>query len=219
MADLVVVTPDGAYPQVVGELLKRHQSLQIRPVSTEWIKDPWRDSSGQIVTLLRPYLGICDHALVLRDLSGSGRESDGATGLEQKLRNDLQANGWNESNSDAIVVEPEIEDWLRLPSAALCDLVKERARRQKDRAADPLAIQRVVHEKLRFHGGLDARGKARKPKEVFEDVLRDFGIPRANALYGALARSESLHNCASVSFNRLVTRLQGWFPASQAAPR
>ena len=55
-------------------------------------------------------------------------------------------------------------------------------------------------------------GKPRRPKESFESILRQFRIPRSNALYGELAGKESLEGCVVPSFNRFVDTLRKWFP-------
>jgi hypothetical protein len=210
MEDLIVVTPDGAYPLVLEEFLARHASLGIRPVSRRIIKDPLRDSSGELPELLRPYLGKMRKALAIRDLEGSGWEGRGAAELEEHLTRRMIANGWPDDDCAAIVVQPEVEAWLRFPSAHLDQLVAERARRNRDWTS----VQRsdALESLVAQFGGRDDAGKPRHPKEIFEGFLHQFGMPRSNALYQRLAQRESLASCITASFLRLRDVLRLWFP-------
>ena len=209
MEDLVVVTPDGAYPLVLEEFLKRAASLGVRSVSRRIIMDPLRDSSGELPDLLRPFLGISRKALAIRDLEGSG-EKHGAVALEQHLVKRMHRTGWASSDCAAIVVPPEIEAWLRLPSTHLDELITEHARRHRQWTA---ARRREVLDGIVSNfGGCDDSGKPRRPKEVFEEFLRRLGIPRSNALYQRLAQKESLTSCVTPSFLRLRDLLRNWFP-------
>ncbi|MDQ3583148.1 MAG: hypothetical protein M3495_16785 [Pseudomonadota bacterium] len=183
MTDLVVVTPDGAYPLVLEEFLNRAASLGVRSVSRRIIKDPLRDSSGELPDLLRPFLGKSRKALAIRDLEGSGWEERGAVALEEHLLERMHRNGWASSDCAAIVVPPEIEAWLRLPSTHLDDLMTERARRHREwtTARRHQVLDGIVGD----FGGCDDTGKPCRPKEVFEEFLRQLGIPRSNAFVSA----------------------------------
>lgn len=208
---LAILVPDGAYPEVLRALLgERCESLGIRIVGFEVVKDALRDSSPDSAQLLRSYLGQCTHALVLRDLHGSGAEAAGAKALELRIEAELHANGWPKTNAAAIVVEPEIEAWLRFDSTHMAALVKGRARRSREKAdlLFPLSREKAINQS----GGASASGKPINPKEAFEAILREFGIQRSNALYGILAGKESLKNCIVPSFQRLTELLRKWFP-------
>jgi len=211
MYDLVVVTPDGAYHLVLNALLDRTESLGIRPVKRQLLKDPLHDSSGDLTNLLRPLRRGYHRALVIRDLAGSGWEKHGVQGLEDHLYKQLRSLDWAEKDCAAIVVEPEIESWLRMPSPHLDRLLTERARRNRE--LDTSGQREKLSELIERHGGLANNGKPLQPKEVFEDFLFYFGIPRSNSLYQRLAQQESLTNCMTPSFIRLRNKLQTWFPA------
>ncbi len=209
---LAILVPDGAYPEVLKRLLgKRRKSLGIRDIVYSIIKDMLHDSSPDAAPLLRPYLRSCTHALVLRDLHGSGAEKLGAVALEQQLSKELTSNGWREECVGVIVVEPEIEAWLRFDSAHLEEMVRTRARRPCDLGAQDFRAAR--DRAIAKTGGLAPTGKPANPKEALEEIFREFGIQRSNALYGILAEKESLRDCATDSFKRLVQLLQLWFPA------
>jgi hypothetical protein len=206
---LVVVVADGAYEAVLKEIFERSREAGFGPVDAKIVPDPFHDSSGKLTEWLRPYLRDYDHALVLRDLAGSGFEAKGASELQGHLEAQMDKNGWRSKKRAAIVTEPEIEEWLRLPSPCLLQLLQERARKNRNTVS---AFQPVLDDLLKKHGGRDKRGKARQPKEVFEGLVRHYGIPPANSLRGFLARREPLNGCLSDSFNRLLQILRSWFP-------
>jgi hypothetical protein len=210
---LAILVPDGAYPLILEALLTmRRKSLGLREVSHVIIKDAFRDSSHEVVALLRPYLRECSHVLLLRDLEGSGVEHRGAAALEAELLDDLHANGWLPGRAAALVVEPEVEAWLRFDSIHLQHLVRERARRRRDEAE--LLFSQVAQTAIAATGGANAFGKPNRPKEALEAVFEEFGVQRSNAIYGRLAEQEGLRGCKVDSFQRLVVTLQQWFPAS-----
>ncbi|MBI3878100.1 MAG: hypothetical protein HY300_19425, partial [Verrucomicrobia bacterium] len=103
----------------------------------------------------------------------------------------------------------EIEAWLRFDSAAFQGLIEQQARRKK--LANESEVSRVVASATQANGGAIGN-KPKRPKEVFESVLAEFGIPRSNSLYGRLAKQEALSGCTVWSFNRFIQILKGWFP-------
>lgn len=207
---LVVLVPDGAYPLVLSAFLdQRRASLGLRRVAYKIVKDMFRDSSREAVELLRPYQRLCSHALIIRDLHGSGWENKGAAALEEVIKQEMVVKGWNTERCDAIVVEPEIEAWLRFDSTHLHQLIRDRARRKIE--WEDLLIQPLIDDLIEKQGGKNSHGKPKQPKEAFEEILRAFGIQRSNALYGHLASVESLKGCAVPSFNRLNQTLCSWF--------
>lgn len=211
MLDLVIITPDGAYPVVLEAMLGRPQALGIRPLTRQIVKDALHDSSGNTVDLLRPYLGKCRHALLVRDFEGSGWGERGAPALTDELVQSAIANGWSTETFAAVVVEPEIETWLRMPSTHLENLVREKARRNRDYTQEQ--IRTALEEIVQTNGGRGNDGKPFRPKESFAEFLRLFGMPFSNSHYKYLAEKESLHRCTSESLNRLTGILRRWFPA------
>ncbi len=210
--DLVVLVPDGAIHNVVTTLLERRRSsLHLRQLAFDVVKDALHDSSPEstAVELLRGFCRSHERAMVLRDLTGSGWEGRGAGVLEQELAKALSANGWSQERVSAVVIDPELEIWLRLESSHVRALVAERARRNVNLTKPPFVQH--VRAAIQQCGG-DLHGKPRRPKESFETILERFGIPRSNALYRELAGKESLQGCAVPSFNRFLATLQKWFP-------
>ena len=213
--DLMVIVPDGAIEQVATILLEhRATDLGMKKIRFEVKKDIFHDSSSKAATvnLLRGYIRTHRYALVMRDLEGSGWENEGSEAMETAFKNELSANGWP-SRIEAIALEPEIESWLRFDSATFRGLIEEQARRNKPATASKVAAS--IASAVQTNGGTTAN-KPTRPKEVFEDVLTGFGIPRSNSLYGKLAKKESLAGCAVGSFNRFSRILRAWFPSSSA---
>lgn len=207
---LVVLVPDKAYPPVLSTFLDlRRASLGLRKVNYKIVTDMFRDSSRQAIELLRPFKRLCSHALIIRDLHGSGWEDKGAAALEDTIKQEMVVTGWSTGRCEAIVVEPEIEAWLRFDSTHLHQLIRDRARRKIE--WDELLLQPLIDEVIEKRGGKNSLGKPKQPKEAFEEILRAFGIQRSNALYGHLASVESLKGCSVPSFNRLNQTLWSWF--------
>lgn len=209
MEDLVILVPDSAYKEVLPPLLGRHQSLGIRPVSFKIVPDPFHDSSVQAVELLRPFQSSHQRALVVRDIEGSGHEQEGAVTLEKRLRDQLIASGWQRDHAAALVLEPELESWLRFGSVHMGRVLEERARQNRVQFSHWETDLRRIRER---HGGDDGYGKPLRPREVFRELLKVFGIPPSNAVLGKLAEKESLRDCKTASFLRFCELLRQWFP-------
>lgn len=208
--DLVILCPDGAWPQALRTILSRPQSLRIRPVTVEFIPDPLRDSSPQAVDLLRPFQRTAAHALIVRDFHGSGWERKGLAELERVLRLELASSGWNQNQTDVLIADPEIEGWLRLDSDHVHTLLQERARRNRNGIEQ---WRSILNDALASYGGVSDNGKAKAPKEVFHELLKHYGIPPSNSLFQYLGNKESLKRCVVPSYLRFLDIMQGWFPA------
>ena len=117
--DLIILCPDGAWPQALRAILQRPESLKIRQVDFECLTDPLRDSSPQAVELLRQYVKSSRYALVVRDFHGSGWEEKGMEALHGRLVKGLTDSGWNVGSAEVLIAEPELECWLRLESEHL----------------------------------------------------------------------------------------------------
>lgn len=211
MEDLVILAPDSAYKEVLPALLQRHHSLGIRRLEMppRIVPDPFHDSSDQAVNLLRPFQNSHRKALILRDIEGSGREYMGAEALEQHLHQQMVMSGWLADNSAVVVLEPELESWLRFGSAHMGRVLAERARKNRDHCCGWMNELETIYEK---QGGLNEKGKPVRPKEVFRDLLKVYGIPPSNAVLGKLAEKESLQGCEVPSFKRFCQQMQKWFP-------
>jgi hypothetical protein len=210
MKDLVVVVADGALQEILKTLIgERRASLGLRPITFDVTKDPLHDSSSpaNAVSILRGCLRTHQRALILRDLEGSGWERQGAKVLEHELEKALMANGWKEDAAAAIVLDPEVEIWLRFDSAHIETLLRDRTRKPLPPGWNYATLKAGI---VAGYGG-EHNGKPIRPKEVFEALLASQRIPRSNALYHVLAKKESLVGCQVPSFLKLRTILHQWF--------
>jgi len=215
--DLVVVGADADVLAIARTIItQRGKSLGIRPVRAEksdFIRDVLHDSSppDAVAGLLRGYTETHHHAVALRDLEGSGYERKGAGKLAADIETALSRSGWGTERIGVIVIEPEVERWLRLESVHFEKLVRENVRRGR---FSPAALRAAVESALQNHGGVERDDKPVRPKEVFLDILGKFHIPQSSSLYAQLAARESLKGCTVPSFIRFLEVLRCWFPAS-----
>jgi len=202
--DLVLLVPGKDEKSVLETLLlRRTESLGIRPVRFQTLVHPNRDSGclRQASELLRGFLGLAEHALVVFDHVGSGQESLPPDELNTELERRLAASGWND-RAKVVVVEPELEGWVWSGSPHV-DRVFRWERRQPD-----------LRTWLCDQGLWPADDpKPGDPKRAVELALRNAGIPRSSAVYGRLAEHVGLSSCANTSFRRLKGILAEWFPA------
>lgn len=210
--DLVILCPDSAWPQAVNAVLKRPESLGIRKLRWHCIADPLHDSSPRAAELLRAYLGKYSHAMIIRDFEGSGWEEQGVEAFRDAIQQQLTSIGWESSNCKVLIVEPELEAWLRMDSAHFHELLKEHARKNQDNIGD---WKRHLGEALQRHGGKLPNGKPARPKEVFRSLLSVYGIPPTNALFYYLGERESLRGCSVPSFQEFTEFLRLHFPCSR----
>ena len=196
----------------MNAILSRPRSLGLRPVSWRCVIDPFHDSSPEAAEVLRPFQRDHAHALVIRDFEGSGWESRGLEDFEAATMQKLIASGWQEISCGVLIAEPELESWLRMESAHMGILLKDRARKRRDSL---LKWREHLKEAIERNGGQLANGKPARPKEVFHSLLAHFAIPPASALFSFLAAKESLQGCSVGSFNRFVRILKNWFPQNE----
>jgi len=211
--DLIVVCADEDMLVLVRTmLLKRRGSLAIRPIKvdeSDFRKDVLHDSSAPdtVAGLLRPFLRTHHRAIVLRDLEGSG--FDDAAELESALRTTLERNGWDKERLEIVVLEPELEAWLRFRSSHMAQLVRKNKRLRRQPMPN---FSQTVGRIIENRGG-EENLKPKRPKEVFKDVLDTYRIPWSASLYEQLAVAESLNDCSVPSFCKLLSTLRAWFPA------
>ncbi|MDI6791439.1 MAG: hypothetical protein QME81_01035 [bacterium] len=213
--DLIVVGADEDILAIVRTIiLQRGKSLGIRPVKPDkcdFLKDVLHDSSPpeSVTGLLSGYLGTHHRALALRDFEGSGFENRGLDLLEQEIEKALHKSGWDAERVKTIVIEPEVERWLRFDSLHLAQLIRENTRRAG--SWNIKEFQAKVVQLVEQRGGQEDL-KPVRPKEVFLDILSEYRIPQSASLYSQLAKKESLMGCTVPSFCKLVNTLQMWFP-------
>lgn len=212
--NLVVLCADDDQLAVVRTILnERTSSLGIKPLNlttADFVKDVWHDSSPaeNAVALLRKFQKTHHRAIVLRDLEGSGHESEGATSLENGISQALVRSGWKAERICVIAIEPEIEIWLRFQSQHLEQLLQNKSKDQK--SSIRIDFGNKLTEMVAKNGGM-SESKPNRPKEVFEALLRAYRVPWSSSLFEHLAQKESLKTCVTPSFNRLLAILRNWF--------
>jgi len=207
MKDLVVLVPDKSTEQVIKGLLQRHQALQIRPLTYDVFVHPRRDPGclNGAPDFLRQFATSYEHALVVLDHEGCGRERDDPRTLADGLKSQLGSNGWAQ-RAQAVVVAPELEVWVwsRSPQVARClGWGQDLAHLRRWLAAE----------------GYWPRGNAKppRPKEAMEAALRRVRKPLSSTVFYDLAISVSLTGHTEPAFVRLTSTLRGWFPPTQPA--
>jgi hypothetical protein len=192
--DLVVLTADADQKAALQVLLEaRAASLGIRQCKFDVLKHTQRDSGcvGSGAELLATQRTQAEHALMVLDWEGSGRESITAEKLEQELEAKLDHFGW-EGRARVVVIDPETEIWLWSDSPHVATTFGWTTERGDMRAW------------LIDRGLLTADAiKPARPKEAMLEVLRATGVKPSAANFAAIARKVSLDRCQDRRFLRL----------------
>jgi hypothetical protein len=109
--DLSILVADADQKAAIEGLLEaRTTSLGIRPCCFEVRKHPQRDPGcvGGGVKLLALARSQAEHALLIFDREGCGKENETAEDLERRLDIELAESGW-QSRARAVVIDPETE--------------------------------------------------------------------------------------------------------------
>lgn len=170
---------------------------RIRPIEYASFVHPRRDPGcfREAHDFLRPLSREYDHALVIFDRVGSGREDRTAAQLSAEVRARLAASGW-EDRCAVIVVDPELEVWAFGPSSQVERSLEWPRRRP--------SLRRWLEIQGLWHRG---QPKPRDPKEALERALRDIGKPRSSAIYRRIGERVSLQRCEDSAFLRLRNTL------------
>ncbi|MBI4721062.1 MAG: hypothetical protein HY770_07580 [Chitinivibrionia bacterium] len=203
--DLVVLVADlDAQSVMQGLLARRVGQLGIRQPRHEVIRHTGRDSGTcqQAHELLRPYSNRAEHALVIFDYEGCGREAARtANAVAAECRGRLASNGWGD-RAEVVVLEPELEIWVWSESKRIDDVLGWQGRNP--------GLREWLREKHFL--GKDA-AKPHRPKESFRAAIRESGVQYSAALFRELAEKVRFDRCQDSSFLLLRTTLRSWFPA------
>ena len=177
------------------------QRLKTCPFTFEIITDFKGNDPGVYAyghELLRPFCRTHKHAVVSLDLDWRGAPS--AVQIQSEIRKKLTINGWREDNVEVIVIEPELEIWLWTPTIAQVlqldpELFTSLRKRIEDRGLwEPTAL------------------KPLRPKEAFEILCKNFGMPQSSALCSRITKTVSVGRCIDPAFRQLRETLKRWFP-------
>jgi hypothetical protein len=199
--DLIILVADLDMENAVKGVLTRSGSLGIRSVGAEILRHPWRDSGccTDGVTFLSPFVHRYEHALLLFDREGCGREDCSIEELEKEIGCKLSKSGWGD-RSAVVILDPELESWVWSDSPHVDEELGWRGHHP------PLRTW------LAERGFLQAQDvKPIRPKEALEAALRKVRKPRSPSIYSELAEKVSLLRCSDRSFIRFKITLQQWF--------
>jgi hypothetical protein len=200
--DLVVLAADKNIEFTVRGLLdSRTAALGIRRVVFDVYPHPERDPGCRLKAheFLRVSLASHEHALVLFDRAGCGKESVGRAALEREVEERLAASGWC-ARAAAIVMDPELEAWIWADSPHVERLVGWAGARGGLRGW--LEGERVWQ---------NGAPKPHDPKSAVERTLYRARKPRSSALYQLLAQQVGFSTCADPAFQKMRSTLQAWF--------
>ena len=204
MTDLLVVVADQDCEEAMHALLDRPEALHIRAVNYRLVRNVLRDSGCRtdIVSLLRPYLGRCERALVVFDREGSGAEQQSREEIEAAVEHDLRVNGWGD-HAAAVVIDPELEAWVWSDSEHV------------DAALGWGGRGPEVRSWLKSHTEYWPANtdKPERPKEAMRQALREARKPVSASLFRRLAERVSVNRCADPAFDKLKRVLHDWFGA------
>jgi hypothetical protein len=200
--DLVALVGDKSIQATLESMLRnRAKSLGIRLVGHEVRVAEDYDSGchRQGPLLLRAQVNRYEHALIVHDRHGCGRERHSRQELEADLEQRLRDSGW-EARAAAIVIDPELEAWVWAQSPHVA--------RTLGWGGDFMSLRAWLEDKGHWMKGA---AKPRDPKEAMRQVLRHSGVRQSSALFQSLASKVSLVHCEDASFAKLTTTLRAWF--------
>ena len=201
--DLIVLAADKHISASVETLLRqRRTDLGIRAVSFDVRRHPESDPGcrTRAAEFLRPLSRRYRYALVVFDHEGcSSKAAPGE--IQREIESALGRNGWK-GRSKAIVIVPELEAWVWIPSGKVARTLGW------NRSFEPL--REWLEEKRFWSAG---SSKPTDPKKALEQVLRRNRKVSSSALFKELAASVDFDDCRDPAFNELRQTLRGWFPA------
>lgn len=202
--DLVVLAADLDAEQVMTALFsKRTKSLRIRSLKHDIIRHPEHDpgcllQSGGILSV---YARTHDHAVVVFDRDGSGKELKPREHLEAQVEAGLAAIWGN--RAVAIVIDPELEAWVWNASAELPGLLGWPG----DTSLPEWLVEKGFLE-------TPAQVKPAMPKNAMRAVLSEARRKPSSAIFRQIAEKISFGKCTDPAFLKLLTTLRKWFPAA-----
>lgn len=151
---------------------------------------------------LQPYANTHRHAVVMVDAEWEG--SPGKAAISQRIVGHLAHAGWSDDKGCAVVITPELENWVWQDSPHVCSALGF------DR---PFAVLRTTLETEGFWQPNAA--KPDRPKEAVEWVLRQSRKGRSSAIYQQLATRVTAKRCTDEAFHVLRSSLLRWFPPAE----
>ncbi|MCY4595042.1 MAG: hypothetical protein OXC19_09620 [Bryobacterales bacterium] len=200
--DLYVLVADQDMLETTKGLLGRTASLGIRTIEYAITKHLNRDSGCRTNAphYLRSYISNYDYALVMFDREGCGNDKSREE-IQSEVETDLAANGWRE-RSKAIVIDPELENWVWAGS---------------NQVPKALGLGSTYQELRAWLGTEDlwppSSRKPSDPNKAMRAALKKGRKRASSRLFVQLATSTKLQHCKDPEFNEFRDTLRLWFPA------
>jgi hypothetical protein len=201
MKSLLALCADKKIEATIEGLLQRPEALGIGQVEFEIMVHPQRDPGcyHQAAAFLRPLRRSFEHAVVVFDRAWEGAPSQCSAALAAKVSRDLQ-DDWNGA-ADVVVIEPELEAWVWSDSPHVEEVLGWKNR------APGLRVWLQTEGLLR-----QGEVKPSDPKTAVERAIKMSGKRWTAGTCKSLSSKVGLARCQDISFSRLKTVLQGWFP-------
>jgi hypothetical protein len=149
--------------------------------------------------LLQPFANIYRYAVIIVDAEWDG--SPGMEAISKRLNEHLTNAGWSGDRGCAVVITPELENWVWQDSPHVCSALD---------FDGPFAALRSSLETNGFWQQNEV--KPNRPKEAVEWVLRQSKKGRSSAIYQRLAMHVTSRGCSDAAFHTLRNALLRWFP-------
>jgi len=201
MKDLIVLAADKSMKLVVDALLGRAIHLRLRTISLDAVTHPESDPGVRLHAhnFLRSQLRNYTYAVAMCDRSGSGGENLSRERIEERIEDGLHANGW-ENRAVAIVIDPELENWMWGDWNATSDAL---------RWVDTQSLREWLIEQ--DHLAL-AFAKPKDPKRALECAAKCSGKRWSSSIHQQIATRARIDRCIDPAFLKLRSALQNWFP-------
>jgi hypothetical protein len=211
-SDLVLLVADKSIEATVRGVFSRPDALGIRELRYRSFVHPDHDPGCYLRShdFLRPFVRSYEHALVMFDKHGCGRDELTREQIEAAVTERLSRSEWGD-RAAAVVLDPELEVWVWSDSPHVETCLGWIGK-------DPDLRTWLKHS--------EAEGrqiwprdvpKPEQPKAAVNLALRHVRKPRSSAIYEQLARSVSFERCVDPSFARFRELLCHWFLAQRTA--
>lgn len=151
---------------------------------------------------LQPYACSHKHAVVIVDVEWDG--SPGEKAISQRMHEHLASAGWSDDRGCAVVIAPELENWVWQNSLHVCSALS---------FDGTFSELRTSLENQGFWRQNAA--KPDRPKEAVEWALRQSRKARSSAIYQQLATRATARGCTDLAFHTLRNALLRWFPPTE----
>ena len=205
MKDIVVLVADLDTENAIRGLFTRPDALGTRPFSFDIFRHEQRDPGclRGAVDFLRSFTKRYQHALVIFDYEGCGRNSEEPAKLQSELTNHLANSGWAQ-RAATIIIDPELEIWVWSDSPHVDDVLGWKGRSPS------------LRQWLSDKGWLPPNTfKPARPKEAMHAALRVVKKIPSAAAFLQLGRSVSFQRCVDPAFQTLLGLLRKWFPLQE----